>query len=321
MIIQALCCLLILLPAKSTAGAVDSVSLERILDGAEQAERAFREKVQDYTCRARTTISEPQNDGADKTVRVIEKTIYRKLPDRRMETFHSIIEDGRALSPEEAAEHQKKQNRSVTRVSRDFFSPEHRRRYTYELLEPDTIDGVPAHVLNISPREEEQPLVSGTIWLRGDNFEIIRMDIQPVKRPRFVKKLHMILAFDEVSEGIWLPVRIDVDACGGFLFLKKCLNVHETWDSFRINPGLPDSIFVTPEPWKRSPGFFVSLLRMERKDRRHAQTHPYALRCGTTGHPPDLCSARHPDPRPARTGRLLGGDRPGGDLEPGSPGQ
>jgi hypothetical protein len=229
------------------AGAGDSVSLELILDGAGQAERAFLEKVSDYICQARTIIAEPQEDGTEQTVRVIEKTIYRKLPHQRVERFHSVIENGRALPPEEVAEHQKKQKRGAARVGRHFFSREVRRNYRFELLAPDTINGTPTHVLALSPRESGEDLISGTVWLRQDNFEIIRMDIRPVKRPRFVKKMHMILVFDQIAEGIWLPVRVDVDACGGFLFFKKCLNVHEVWDRFEINPGLPDSIFASAD--------------------------------------------------------------------------
>jgi hypothetical protein len=236
--------LLLWLLASGAGGTTEPMPLERILDGAERAERAFGETVHDYVCQARTTISEPQKDGTVKTIRLIEKTIYRKLPDRRVEKIHSIIESDRVLSEREVAEYQEKHKWNTAAMGRHFFSSEQRCHYIYELLPADTIKGIPAHVLRLWPRREEENLVTGTIWLRQDNFEILQMDIRPVQRPRFVKELHMFITFGEVGKGIWLPVQVDVDACGGLLFFKKCLTVHEAWDRFQINSGLPDSIFV-----------------------------------------------------------------------------
>ena len=162
--------------------------------------------------------------------------------------YHFVIENGQALSPREAAERQKKQTWNAAVAGRNFFRPEHRRHYAFELLPPDSIDGRPAHVLSIQPRPGGRNLVSGTIWLHRDNFEILRLDVRPEDRPRFVNKLRMIIDFDEVDDGVWLPVRIDADACGGFLFYNRCLRIHEEWYRFQINAGLPDSIFASTEP-------------------------------------------------------------------------
>lgn len=229
-----------------SAYSLESLSLDQILDQAYQREQAFQEQLKDYICQATCTILEPHKDGTAKTLSIEEKTIYRKPPDKRMEKYTAVTEEGKALSPEEVLEYQKKQKKT-TMGSRSFFSPEQRANYTYELLSPDTVKGLHTFVLRIKPSKKEKNLVDGKIWLHAKNFEVLKLDFKPAKNPKFVKEVNMIMSFDEIQPGLWLPSELKIDVHAGFLFIKKHLNVRETWYDYQINVGLPDSLFSEEE--------------------------------------------------------------------------
>ena len=38
-----------------------------------------------------------------------------------------------------------------------------------------------------------------------------------------------------------------MDVTGGFLFIKKSFQMHQTWRDYRVNTGLPDSLFLEIE--------------------------------------------------------------------------
>lgn len=229
-----------------SAYSLENLSLDQILDRAYQREQAFKEQLKDYICQATCTILEPDEDGTSKTLSIEEKTIYRKPPDKRTEKYNAVTEEGKALSPEDVLEYQKKQKKT-TMGARSFFSPEQRANYTYELLSPDTVNGLHTFVLRIKPNKKEKNLVDGKIWLHTENFEVLKLDFKPAKNPKFVKKVNMIMSFDEIQPGLWLPAELKIDVQAGFLFIKKHLNVHETWYDYQINVGLPDSLFAEQE--------------------------------------------------------------------------
>jgi hypothetical protein len=142
------------------------------------------------------------------------------------------------------AEHEKKQKWDRSTGSRRFFLPDRRQQYRYQLLPPDTVRDIPVYTIQLTARRKEDGLFNGTVWLHQENYEIVQLDIRPARFPRFVKEIHIVIGFDEVQSGYWLPVEIDVQARGGFLFIKKRFAVHENWYGYEINPGLADSLFL-----------------------------------------------------------------------------
>lgn len=175
------------------AGSVDpqeSLSLDQILDRAYQRDQASKEQLMDYICQATSTVREPQKDGSAKTLTIEEKEIYRKYPDQLMEKYNAVTEEGRVLTPEEVAEYQKKQGKTMSMRGSSFLDPEERANYTYELMPADTIRGIPSYVLGFKPKKKARDLLDGKAWLRRDNFEIVKLDFRPAKNPKFVKKLN-----------------------------------------------------------------------------------------------------------------------------------
>lgn len=235
--------LLILALAGSTAPRED-LSIDQILDRAYKREAASEEQLKDYICQANSTVREPQKDGTAKTLAIEEKTIYRKFPDKRMEQYNAVTEEGKVLTPEEVAEYQKNQRGKTSLHGGSFFDPKVRANYTYELMSPDTVKGMPSYVLRIKPKKESKDFIDGKAWLHRDNFEVLKLEFRPAKNPKFVKQLNMTIDFSEVQPEFWLPTELKIDVRAGFLLIKKHFHIHEVRRDYQINIGLPDSIFA-----------------------------------------------------------------------------
>jgi|GEM_PF-1583088 len=248
------------------AGCLEELGLEEILDRVHLANEAAQDSLADYVCQSTFIMREPQKDGTAKTALVQDKTVYFRSPDEEREIFRSVTKKDKVLSPKELADYQEKADEEARKQSRNEdaseddsseknegtlafsasapWDPEERIHYTFELLEPDTIRGMPAYAVRVIPLEEEENLVDGTAWFHRDRFEVLRLEFRPAKNPRFVKKAHVILDFGEVQPGYWLPVEMKMDVSGGFLFIKKSFHMHQTWREYQINTGLPDSLFL-----------------------------------------------------------------------------
>ncbi len=247
---------------------LEEIGLEEILNRAHLANEASQDSLFDYVCQSTFIMREPKKDGTAKTVLIQDKTVYFRPPDQEREIFLSVTKKGEVLSPEELAEYQQKADEEARQRGGDEdaadgkssggegtmsfsasapWDPEQRGQYTFELLPPDTIRGIPAHTVRVMPREEKEDLVDGTAWFHHDRFEVLRLEFQPAKNPRFVKKARFTLDFDEAQPGYWLPAEMKMDVTGGFLFIKKSFHMHQTWRDYRINTGLPDSLFLAIE--------------------------------------------------------------------------
>jgi outer membrane lipoprotein-sorting protein len=249
---------LLIIVLTSPATSQEELSLDQILERAYQTETVGEEQIEDYVCQATFMMREPQKDGTAKTVLIEDKTVYFKSPDREREMFHAVTKDGKVLSPEEVAEHQRKADEQAAKEAKKDddksasfsfsakspWSPEEKPNYNFELLPPETIRGIPTHVVRVKPKKRSEHLIDGRAWLHQGLFKVIKMDFQPSKNPKFVKKAHMIMDFDEVQPEIWLPVEMKIDASGGILFFKKSFQMHQTWRDYQINVGLSDSLFV-----------------------------------------------------------------------------
>ena len=222
---------------------LEDLTLEQVLERANQAESAFHDRLKDYICRVTTTVNEPKKNGPPKILRVEEKTIYRKLPDKRLEKLHAVQKKEKALSPEELAEYAKKPRRSISSFGRSFFSSQRQTHYSYRLLAPDTVRGIPAHVLQLSPAEKHRSLIDGQIWLHGESFDPLKLDCRPAKNPKYIKELHIVMEFAEAAPAIWLPAEVNGEGRAGFLFINKDFIIHERWSDYQINVGLDDSLF------------------------------------------------------------------------------
>ena len=97
----------------------EELILEQIIELADQAERAFHDRLRDYTCQVTTTVREPSKDGPGGILRIEEKTVYRKLPDKRLEKFNAIRKKEKVFSQKELIEYEKKQRLSIS----SFVSP------------------------------------------------------------------------------------------------------------------------------------------------------------------------------------------------------
>jgi len=226
---------------------LENLTLEQILERASLAERDFHDRLKDYICRVTTTVNEPRKNGPPETLRVEEKTLYRKLPDKRLEKFSAVRKNEKTLTPGELAEYAKKPRRSISSFGRSFFSAQRQAYYAYQLLAPDTVRGIPSHVLQLKPAEKHGSLIDGRIWLHGESFDPLKLDCRPAKNPKYIKELHIVMEFDETAPAIWLPTEVNGEGLAGFLFINKDFIIHERWSDYQINVGLEDALFSQDE--------------------------------------------------------------------------
>jgi hypothetical protein len=258
-----------ILAGPGPAGGLEEIGLEELLDRVHLSNSIAQDSLTDYVCQSTFIMREPEKGGIAKTVLIQDKTVYFRSPDQEREVFRSVTKKGEVLSPEDLAEYQEKADEEARRAAGDEdasgesssgkkegtlsfsasapWDPEERERYTFELLSPDTVRSVPAYAVRVIPREKEEDLVAGTAWFHGDLFEVLRVEFRPAKNPRFVKKVRVTVDFGEVRPGYWLPAEMKMDVTGGFLFIKKSFQMHQTWRDYQINPGLPDSLFLPIE--------------------------------------------------------------------------
>ena len=189
---------------------MEEIGLEEILNQAHLANEASEDSLADYVCQSTFIMREPQKDGTAKTALIQDKTIYFRPPDQEREIFRSVTKKDQVLSPEELAEYQEKADQEARRQDQDEdaadgdssqkkegtlafsasapWAPEERDHYTFELLEPDTVRGIPAYAVKVTPHEEKENLVDGTAWFHGDLFEVLRLEFQPGQESPFREK-------------------------------------------------------------------------------------------------------------------------------------
>ncbi|WP_260704266.1 LolA-like protein [Edaphobacter flagellatus] len=61
-----------------------------------------------------------------------------------------------------------------------MLSPEN---YSFELLGQETVDGVPAWILRVSPKVDNKLTYRGRIWVNEDDYAVVRVQGEPAKNP------------------------------------------------------------------------------------------------------------------------------------------
>jgi hypothetical protein len=81
--------------------------------------------------------------------------------------------------------------------------------YSFEMAGQDQVNGRPAYVLNVIPKEPEKYLIRGKIWIDTEEYAIVRMEGTPAKNPSFwVKSVHFAHTYEKHGP-FWFPASND----------------------------------------------------------------------------------------------------------------
>jgi hypothetical protein len=79
------------------------------------------------------------------------------------------------------------------------------KNYSFEMAGTESINGRPAYVIDITPKESRKYLVHGRIWVDVEDYAIVRMEGKPAKNPSFwIKSAHFVHNYEKHGT-FWFP--------------------------------------------------------------------------------------------------------------------
>lgn len=77
--------------------------------------------------------------------------------------------------------------------------------YSFELLGNEPINGRPAYIIAIAPKNPKKYLVQGEIWVDAQDYAIVRMEGKPARNPSFwIKSAHFVHRYEKHGS-FWFP--------------------------------------------------------------------------------------------------------------------
>jgi hypothetical protein len=72
--------------------------------------------------------------------------------------------------------------------------------YEFRLTGNDIVDGRPAYVLQVTPKEENKYLIDGMIWVDATDYSIVRIEGRPARNPSFwTRSVHFVHTYQKVG--------------------------------------------------------------------------------------------------------------------------
>jgi len=76
--------------------------------------------------------------------------------------------------------------------------------YDFKLTGKEVVDGRPAYVLQVTPKQENKYLIDGRIWVDADDYSIVRIEGRPARIPSFwTRSVHFVHTYQKVGP-FWL---------------------------------------------------------------------------------------------------------------------
>jgi hypothetical protein len=227
----------------------DSLTVDEIVRLAKKSRKRQREYVKDYTCLCVEEMRILDKKGKIKHKEISKKRLYVKGEITHDEIVN-IQEKEKSLSEKEIKKRQKEINKEEKKKGKEedskWISPFEEKgegKFDFGLVREDTLNGRPAYVLSVEPKEKAKELLEGLYWIDKESFRVLRSEFSPSKNPKFVKEMRILVDFTEVKEGIFLPRIFKIRGRGGFLFFKTNFEMERTCGNYKLNLGLEDDVF------------------------------------------------------------------------------
>lgn len=203
-------------------------------------------------------------DGNIENEKTYRSRVYARGKEQR-EVLLAMWENGEPVADKKLHEEQRKREKERQKREKELRSGkgESRKRNSSRVLEPllaeneqdylfpevtpDTIGGINAWRVSVEPLAESEDLVRGFIWLDQTGCTPLAERYEPAKLPSKIQAMNVEIDYTEIDDSP-MPGRFRITGNGKALFfIKFNFQAEVIFDSVRINPELPDSLFVSPE--------------------------------------------------------------------------
>lgn len=237
-----------------SAGAPAEEDLSALMSKAQQVQRADVKAWRDYRFR-RAALREERNDSGQ--VLKGENLVFEIRPAAQGFEERLLEIEGRKPTPDEAAEHARKQSFTkhyATLVSgkgsgeeEGFSLGDLLRLSNYRYAGRETIGGRLCHRVDFSPDEDRKAegvagklakAMAGRLWLTVDGLHLARAEARTVRAVSLalslakVHQLEVVMEAAPISEGVWLPQRIDVDSKARVFFSTRYRTLRFRYSEF-----------------------------------------------------------------------------------------
>jgi len=117
--------------------------------------------------------------------------------------------------------------------------------YDFALLGRELVNGKPAYVLKLSPKQARTELLRGKAWVDAGNFLVVKAEGEPAKSPSWwIKDLNIVITYGR-ADGVWLPLTTrataDLRLLGTHVLTSKDVEVHAVTESAKLTPAAKQS--------------------------------------------------------------------------------
>ncbi|NOY05219.1 MAG: carboxypeptidase-like regulatory domain-containing protein, partial [Chlorobi bacterium] len=119
--------------------------------------------------------------------------------------------------------------------------------YYYQLRDTTSLGDDAVFRIHVFPRSEDDPLVTGDLYIADKSFALVRVDLRPdeAAMPDFLDSLRFRQQFARF-DNFWMPVDVAIDAKISLSFiiqLKLRLEAYSVLQDYRINEGIAEDFF------------------------------------------------------------------------------
>jgi len=228
--------------------AAPRLTLDEILDRITRAERRRDSLLVDESFVATMRLMHAKNEDAPPSL--LEESVvqvYRKKPDMARTL---LLRHRRDKSEKGGSEVQVDFRSDMSEQIVNFaFRPEARRDYRYHIVGRDVAGNQLVYRIRFEPKSSLDPSQpSGTVWVNTNDFVIVRQELEFTRSPvpLILKGVdRMVVERQKIGE-FWVLRRVLLRARFTFPMprLGRRIDVGLQFDDFRLNSGLPDSLFA-----------------------------------------------------------------------------
>ncbi len=230
--------------------------IEKIL----AVEAVQKEKLKDIVIDAEMLEGEIKDGKFVEKSKFLKKVYIKFLPDTTLmvEKYLEYYKEGekqseKKMNDEVKKKLEKKKKRKAKDISNSMYKPFYEEmKDIYEIefkgLKKEKVNGYSCFEFKVKSKIKDSEHINGSFFFDSKSYNLVRVEFVPaklVKKLMFkLKKLDMVLNFQETDAGFWIAEKFEIDGQGkAAIFIGVKFAVEETYSNPIFNSGLDDKIF------------------------------------------------------------------------------